>query len=40
MVNFPVSYSHSSTIRAYFMINKKKFIIDELNKIDYKVTDI
>lgn len=35
MVNFSGAYAHSSIIHIYFMKNKKKFVIDELNKIDY-----
>ncbi len=35
MVNFPGAYAHSSTIHIYFVKTKKKFMIDELNKIDY-----
>ncbi len=40
MVNFPDSYLIHQQFAAISMINKKEFIIDELNKIDYKVTDI
>lgn len=40
MVNFPDSYLSHQQFAAISMITKKKFMIDELNKIDYKVTDI
>lgn len=40
MVNFPDSYLIHQQFTAISMITKKNFMIDELNKIDYKVTDI